>query len=95
LHRDGRVHVKTIQAVCKSFLDPLEMLFRMRGLNDSLRGLFRRNFDERVPKLLIALESVDYNPIALRHFRMTGTCIVLFVDRMVDDRCSHGSINPL
>jgi hypothetical protein len=94
LHGDRGVGVETMEPVCECFFDTTEMLFCVRRLHDSLWCLVRSDLDEGLAEFFIALDRVNDDTVTLRHFRMTVSGIMLFVNRVMYQRGGHKARLP-
>jgi len=85
------VGVEITPAFTHSFFDVLEMLRRVTGLNVAPFRLGCFNFDDAFPQVVVALQGIDNNSIALGPFGMTKARVMLFKDRMVNYGSRHSS----
>ena len=94
LHRDDRVGIEPVDTVLYGSLDPLKMLWRMCGLNQAFRRLFRRYLGKAVPQLFVAAQGIHHDLITHRRLRMAVPGVVFLIYRVVDNCCLHKKLEP-
>src|SRR5688572_30905287 len=61
----------------------------MRGLNVAACGFGRLHLAQFGPEFLVTSQRFHNNAVTRRRFRVTGSRVVFFEDRMMNDGCRH------